>query len=333
MICIIRQSIYTLCGLLSLVTLSEMAQAQTCTTVQAGNWSSAATWSCTGGATPPPGASFTGTIVINKAINFDQTLTISGQTTINVNSGGSINFGNNQVLTLSNQQSTINLAAGTSIFGGSANSLIKIGTSPQYTFGPFNGHGSISGPTILTSSGLPVNLVSFTAKPQGEHVQINWEITWEQNADAFEIQRSQDLGEFITVGQLAAKGNTDQRQYYGFTDQWPLEGISYYRLKQIDQDGQTALSKVQSVVMDELTPSFELLENPNNGQSIQVAVRNLAGATYQLTTLTGRELAITINYLPNATLIIMPVQPLSSGIYVLRAVANGKQLAQKIVVR
>jgi len=329
----IRQSIYTLFGLLSLVALSETVQAQTCTTVQAGNWSSASTWSCTGGATPPPDASFTGTIIINKAITFDQTLTISGLTSISVNSGGSIDFGNNKVLTLSNQQSIIFLATGTSVSGGSANSHIVIGTSPQYTFGPFNGRGAISGPNIFTVSGLPVNLVSFTAKPQGEHVQINWETTWEQNADAFEIQRSQDLGEFTTVGKVAANGNTDQHQYYGFTDQWPLAGISYYRLKQIDQDGQVALSKVQSVVMDELTPSMELLENPTDGQSIRVAVRNLAGATYQLITMTGRELAVTINYLPNATLMITPTQPLSSGIYVLRALAGGKQLAQKILVR
>ncbi|WP_338873529.1 T9SS type A sorting domain-containing protein [Spirosoma sp. SC4-14] len=333
MIWVVRQSVHILCGLLVLVAFQGMLKAQTCTTVQGGNWSSASTWSCTGGATPPPDASFTGTIIINKAINFDQTLTISGSTSISVSSGGSIDFGNNKVLTLSNQQSAIYLASGSSISGGSANSQIVIGASPNYTFGPFNGHGSISGPNILTSSGLPVNLVSFTAKPQGEHVQINWETTWEQNADVFEIQRSQDLGEFTTVGKVAAQGNTDQHQYYGFLDQHPLDGANYYRLKQVDEDGQVALSKIQSVVMDNLTPSLELLENPIDGQVIRVAVRNLVGATYQLITLTGKELTTIRNHQSDATLVIVPVQPLSSGVYLLRVMADGEQLVRKVLVR
>jgi len=203
-----------------------------------------------------------------------------------------------------------------------------------YACNPISGGATLHIDEIqLNGQSLPVNLVSFTAKPQGEHVQINWETTWEQNADAFEIQRSQDLGEFITVGQLAAKGNTDQRQYYGFRDEHPLDGANYYRLKQIDHDGKMAYSKVMSVVMDELTPSLELLENPTDGQSIWVAMRNLKGFTYHLTTLLGNEVPVLVLPQMNNIVQLLPVQPLNSGIYLLQAYSQYRRLSQKVIVR
>jgi len=203
-----------------------------------------------------------------------------------------------------------------------------------YACNPISGGATLHIDEIqLNGQSLPVNLVSFMAKPQGEQVQINWETTWEQNADAFEIQRSQDLGEFTTVGKVAAKGNTDQHQYYGFRDERPLDGANYYRLKQIDRDGKVALSKVQSVVMDELTPSLELLENPTDGQSIRVAVRNLKGFTYHLTTLRGNEVPLSVIPQVNNTVLLIPVQPLNSGIYLLQAHSQYRRLAQKVIVR
>ncbi|WP_338873531.1 T9SS type A sorting domain-containing protein [Spirosoma sp. SC4-14] len=203
-----------------------------------------------------------------------------------------------------------------------------------YACSPISGGATLHLDEIqLNGQSLPVNLVSFTAKPQGEHVQINWETTWEQNADLFEIQRSQNLGEFTTVGKVIAKGNTDQRQYYSFRDEHPLDGANYYRLKQIDRDGQIAHSKIMSVVMDELTPSLELLENPTDGQAIQLAVRNLQGAAYYLTTLLGNEIPLSVISQMNNTVLLIPIQPLNPGIYLLRAQSQYKRLAQKVVVR
>jgi hypothetical protein len=45
------------------------------------------------------------------------------------------------------------------------------------------------------------------------------------------------LGEYVPVGEVAAKGTTDTRNNYGLTDMNPLPGVNYYRLRQIDRDG------------------------------------------------------------------------------------------------
>lgn len=182
------------------------------------------------------------------------------------------------------------------------------------------------------SGSLPVNLVSFTAKPQGNRVQLSWETAQERNADYFEVQRSADLSEFRGIGQVTAKGITDSRQYYGLLDERPLDGANYYRLKQVDTDGQVAYSKVVSAVLDEQTPSLALLGNPVEGQSIRVAVRNLADARYYLTTLTGQALAVSTEPQPDGSLAVVPTQPLTAGVYILKAQTAIRHLTQKVVV-
>lgn len=180
---------------------------------------------------------------------------------------------------------------------------------------------------------LPVTLVSFTAKAQGNRIQLAWETTRERNADYFEVQRSADLREFGSIGQLPANGTTNGPQYYGLPDERPLDGINYYRLKQVDTNGQVAYSKVVSAVLDEQTPSLEVLGNPVEGQSIRVAVRNLAGASYQLCTLTGQPVSLSRQVLADGSLLLIPFQVLPAGVYLVKAGVENRQLVQKIIVR
>jgi hypothetical protein len=180
---------------------------------------------------------------------------------------------------------------------------------------------------------LPVTLVSFTAKPEGNQVKLNWETTSERDADRFVVERSRDLGEYVAIGDVPARGTTDQRQYYTFVDPYPLDSISYYRLKQIDVDGQVTYVKPVSVSMDDVTPSLALIGNPTDGQAIHVAIRNMPNATYRLTTLSGREIMLKADVQANGSQILIPTQPLSTGIYLLRVYSGAKSVVQKVVVR
>lgn len=183
------------------------------------------------------------------------------------------------------------------------------------------------------SGTLPVELVSFTAKPAGKQVQLAWSTTSEREAARFVVERSSDLKEYTTVGEVAAKGTTDQRQFYGLTDESPLTGNNYYRLKQVDTDGSMHYSKIAAAVMDDETPSFELRGNPVERNQIRLVSRNLTNATYHLTTLTGQELAIRAEPQADQSLVLIPAQGLAPGVYLLRAQQGATRLVQKIVVR
>lgn len=94
---------------------------------------------------------------------------------------------------------------------------------------------------------LPVELVSFTAEPRADVIDLSWATLNEQNSEYFQVQRSADGNRFTTIGQLAAAGNSSTLRDYAFTDASPLEGTAYYRLRQTDIDGQVHFSNTVEV--------------------------------------------------------------------------------------
>jgi hypothetical protein len=94
---------------------------------------------------------------------------------------------------------------------------------------------------------LPIKLISFTAKPQNEKVVLNWTTASETNNDYFEVERSVDGIEFMSIARQRGAGNSTEINNYEDIDNHPLNGISYYRLKQTDYDGQFSYSDLVSV--------------------------------------------------------------------------------------
>lgn len=94
---------------------------------------------------------------------------------------------------------------------------------------------------------LSVELLSFTATNKGDNNLLNWQTATEINNSHFIVQRSKDGKNFTDIGTVKGAGTTTTPQYYNFTDDKPLNGINYYRLKQVDFDGQEDDSKIVSV--------------------------------------------------------------------------------------
>jgi hypothetical protein len=112
---------------------------------------------------------------------------------------------------------------------------------------------------------VPVEFTSFTAAQIGNVVNLNWATATEINNYGFEIQRSLDKGDFITVGFKNGNGTTTQPQQYQFSDNInDINATSIsYRLKQIDFGGRFEYSKVVNI--DNIAPtSLSLSQNfPN----------------------------------------------------------------------
>jgi len=91
-------------------------------------------------------------------------------------------------------------------------------------------------------SALPIDLISFNAEHLGGEfhpiVLVEWIILSQVNNDYFEIQRSVNVEEWYTIGVVTGAGNSNSQMSYSIIDDNPLYGVSYYRLKQTDYDGQ-----------------------------------------------------------------------------------------------
>lgn len=98
---------------------------------------------------------------------------------------------------------------------------------------------------------LPVEMVSFTAERSGHVSLLQWETSSEQNNDYFKVERLNENGVFVTIGTVDGNGTTSQTSNYSFTDESPLPGMNYYRLRQTDFNGDYVYSPIRSVEFTE----------------------------------------------------------------------------------
>ncbi len=89
----------------------------------------------------------------------------------------------------------------------------------------------------VTNSALPIELTSFTVKPEKSTAVIEWTTASEINNDYFEIEKSADGNDWQKLAKIDGSGNSSKEINYEYIDHLPILGISYYRLKQIDFDG------------------------------------------------------------------------------------------------
>jgi hypothetical protein len=94
----------------------------------------------------------------------------------------------------------------------------------------------------VSASSLPVNLTSFKGRLNDGNAELTWTTSEEVNNSHFEIERSANGQSYAKVGTVKGHGGTNNT--YNFTDAGPLAAINYYRLKQVDIDGQSTYTRV-----------------------------------------------------------------------------------------
>ena len=98
---------------------------------------------------------------------------------------------------------------------------------------------------------LPITLKSFTATENGAVNAINWETAVESNVRNFVIEKSSDAKNWSKLGEETPKAS----KTYRMTDNTPFV-TTYYRLKNVDNDGRTDLSN--TIVVNRKTGKFTI---------------------------------------------------------------------------
>ena len=116
---------------------------------------------------------------------------------------------------------------------------------------------------ILTMSliTLPVELTSFTYKTVNSSIKLEWETATEVNNNHFEIERRDITPYWVKIGEVKGAGtSTTPNQYFFLDRQFSSNGKYYYRLKQVDNNGQPKYSNEIEVDVN-FIPSIYSLEN------------------------------------------------------------------------
>jgi hypothetical protein len=101
---------------------------------------------------------------------------------------------------------------------------------------------------IVITNPFPVELMYFEVRKRSEKVELAWGTAVETNNDYFLVERSSDGVNYQSVGKVEGFGTSLERRNYTFTDENPLPGLAYYRLRQVDKDGAFEFSSVVSVL-------------------------------------------------------------------------------------
>jgi len=278
-----------------------------------------------------------GTILITGSITAAGKLEIKGggETTLN---GGSFESTGNEVLIESG--ATLNLLNGSSIIADSKinnnGTITSDGTGNSLT-GPYEGGGDIpteldcgSG-TCTDNSGLPIELLSFSAQVSGYGVSVTWATLSETNNHFFTIERSSDGKQYETIAEINGAGNSQTVLKYSWVDQAPLPGRSFYRLRQTDFDGNFEVFGTSAV--DNLTTlNWAAYPNPAK-EYLTIVWPKETDAEVTVLTVSGQivyqESRNRSDY-GHSNLVVSNWQP---GMYLINMVVGGVPHTEKLAVR
>jgi hypothetical protein len=158
---------------------------------------------------------------------------------------------------------------------------------------------------------LPIELLSFDAEVKGKQVVCKWVTATELNNEYFTVEHSQDLQHWQELGEIPGAGTTLEEKRYSYVDKDPLEGISYYRIRQTDYNGDYSHSWNRAVNLEFSFGSY-VYPNPNKGLFSVDAV--LEGLELVIHDTRGRSIPFDIHY-PNS----IQMRELVRGVYLLEA--------------
>jgi hypothetical protein len=176
---------------------------------------------------------------------------------------------------------------------------------------------------------LPVTITNFNVRKEGATSLLSWSTTEELNSERFEIERSNNGQAWIKIGVTSSTGESTQLIKYSFTDEKPLSGSNYYRLKMVDQDNSFAYSSVRSVRFDKSDQLAFVYPNPSS-DVVQLGNTDLANVSkIEIVDTKGTVAYKSTKMLPEG----ISVKQFKNGIYQLKvSYKDGTHYALKLLV-
>ncbi len=171
----------------------------------------------------------------------------------------------------------------------------------------------------ITNSILPVTFFDFSASKQLQSVMLNWLTENEINNKYFAVERSggRNFSELVKV-------DANSKHGYSYTDNNPLQGTNYYRLKQVDKDGNYTYSKIISIA---LTDAGRFTVYPNPASDV-LHIKGLnANTGYQFMIINEKGGTIAKANANNISAYTFNVRNITSGFYYLKILSGNRVVA------
>lgn len=205
-------------------------------------------------------------------------------------------------------------------------------------------NGSYLGSGTQCNAPLPVELISFNITVEQNNVLLKWQTATEVNNYGFEIEkyvvnRQVAVSRWEQIGFIEGHGNSNSPKEYAYADKNISDGKYYYRLKQIDTDGNFGYSEILGTDIKILPSKYALFQNYPNpfnpSTTIEFSLTDDSNVRLNLYSLTGElitELISGAELTKGTYKFTFDASKLASGTYIYSLEANGKKLSKKLTL-
>lgn len=183
--------------------------------------------------------------------------------------------------------------------------------------------------TIYRAAPLPVSILSFTAENNKSKVVLNWETTSEINNSHYIIERSIDGNIWVALSEVAATKEISAVNAYNYVDHKAVEGMSFYRLTQVDLNGKSTIIDRIAVVKHVEAITFSVYPNPASTE-FSLEGEEIANAEIVVLDAMGKSFNVNSNIEGNK--ITFSTEGLSNGIYFVNVLLNDELKTFKVSV-
>ncbi|MFN8295275.1 MAG: T9SS type A sorting domain-containing protein [Chitinophagales bacterium] len=187
---------------------------------------------------------------------------------------------------------------------------------------------------------LPIELTYFSAHCESDNIKIEWQTASEFNNHHFEIERSENAIDFKTILSIPTKnGNSSQIQHYVAHDNIESKNTQlYYRLKQVDNDGQFTYSNIATTncrYSEEQHTIVSIYPNPTKDMlNVFINSKENEKFLFKLYNLSGMLLIQEkININPTNSFIVINTNQLAAGMYLIEILDDNKSLYKNKLIK
>lgn len=183
---------------------------------------------------------------------------------------------------------------------------------------------------IRPSGVTPVTLLSFTGVLRNRQVLLNWQTTAEYNNHYFDVEKSTDGIHFTSIGRVNGHGTTSLPHTYSLIDPSPVNGMNYYRLRQVDIDGRANYSNVVAIRLS-AEQNISIVYN-NQANQIKIKFPDKQPTTYFNLYADNGQLIQSATAANISEYALKLPASIAKGIYVLRLVNSKLNKSEKLLI-
>lgn len=145
----------------------------------------------------------------------------------------------------------------------SGNFITKYSTETKLLTGTATAYNNLNTSFVKNPNGsLILVMMEFSISNSDKAVFLKWKAQQENNNDKYFVERSVDAHTWQKIAEIAAVPVSPTAQSYSFTDQQPVAGINYYRLRVVNKDGKYGLTPIKAVRIASNVKDVLLYPNP-----------------------------------------------------------------------